>query len=219
MRFQSIHIAREPKQSFAIGKIHSHTARSVPADRELHSLSLSFSLCCVFMNLCLRGLFAFQPPKFNILLSVLIGERSRVHAKLKLSSAWKFFYFGHHQKIIIYDNFANLSKRMKILSFVVCFLLAQVLKVNSLNEINSSIDENDRVVLKVISALNEIKSSQCRNDLNLTVNAFRDRRPWAVASKNKSKCKRVLRNLRVVELHGRNSYDCVDWSIKKLRSL
>lgn len=99
---------------------------------------------------------------------------------------------------------------MKILSFVVCFLLAQVLKVNSLNEINSSIDENDRVALKVIGALNEIKSSQCRSDLNLTVNAFRDRRPWAVASKNKSKFKRVLRKRKVVELHGRNSHDCVD---------
>lgn len=73
---------------------------------------------------------------------------------------------------------------MKILSFFVCLSLIQVLKAN---EKISLIDENDVILSKIIEALSAIKSSQCKSDLNFTVSAFRDRRPWAIASKKK-KC-------------------------------
>lgn len=92
---------------------------------------------------------------------------------------------GHYLKLVIYDNSANLSKRMKILTFIVSCYLAQVLAAQDMNEIAiSALDENELILSKLVAALSEMKSSQCKSDLNLTVNAFRDGRPWAIASKN-----------------------------------
>lgn len=92
---------------------------------------------------------------------------------------------GHYLKLVIYDNSANLSKRMKILTFIVSCYLAQVLTAQDMNEIAiSASDENELILSKLVAALSEMKSSQCKSDLNLTVNAFRDGRPWAIASKN-----------------------------------
>lgn len=78
---------------------------------------------------------------------------------------------------------------MKILTFIVSCYLAQVLAAQDMNEIAiSASDENELILSKLVAALSEIKSSQCKSDLNLTVNAFRDGRPWAIASKNESEC-------------------------------
>lgn len=72
---------------------------------------------------------------------------------------------------------------MKIIFFVVCFLLLQVLKANEIESFNY--DENDVTIARVIEGLTGLKSTKCKSDLNYTINAFRERKPWAVASKNK----------------------------------
>lgn len=75
---------------------------------------------------------------------------------------------------------------MKILHFVVCLSLAQLLKAKGIKEIKSSSDEeNNSEILKIIEGINSLKSSSCKSNLNYTVNAFLERQRWAVASKNK----------------------------------
>lgn len=71
---------------------------------------------------------------------------------------------------------------MKILCFVACMSLAGVLTANEARRD----DENVSVMSKVVEGLNELKSSKCKSDLNRTVNAFYDRKPWAVASKKET---------------------------------
>lgn len=84
---------------------------------------------------------------------------------------------------------------MKTLTFVVCCCLAQVLAAQDMNEIAiSASDENELILSKLVAALSEMKSSQCKSDLNFTVNAFRDGRPWAIASKNELGCINELTN-------------------------
>ena len=68
---------------------------------------------------------------------------------------------------------------MKIIIFVVCLSLAQA------NEIKSSNSVESDVILKVIEGLSHLKSTKCKSDLNYTISAYRDRKPWAIASKNK----------------------------------
>lgn len=72
---------------------------------------------------------------------------------------------------------------MKTLFFVVCLLSVQVLKAAELNGLSD--DENDVTLLKIVNGLSNLKSSRCKSDLNNTLSAFRERRPWAVASKEK----------------------------------
>lgn len=67
---------------------------------------------------------------------------------------------------------------MKILFFVVCLSLAQ------LSSANDTKDGNEVMVIRIIDGLSSLKSSKCQNDLNQTVNAFRERKSWAVSSKN-----------------------------------
>lgn len=71
---------------------------------------------------------------------------------------------------------------MKMLFFVVCLLLVQVLTANEIESFDY--DENDVTIAKVIEGLTRLKSTKCKKNLNYTINAFRDRKPWAVASKN-----------------------------------
>lgn len=69
---------------------------------------------------------------------------------------------------------------MKIIFFVVCFSLVQVLKAN---EIESFGDVESDVISKVSKGLSHLKSTKCKSDLNNTISAYRDRKPWAIASK------------------------------------
>lgn len=68
---------------------------------------------------------------------------------------------------------------MKIFIFVVCLSLAQLLNASEIK------DGNDVLIAKIVEGLTSLKSSKCQSDLNRTVNAFHNRKPWAVASKNK----------------------------------
>lgn len=68
---------------------------------------------------------------------------------------------------------------------VVCFSLVQLLAASDASETESlKVDANDVIISKIIEGLHSVKSSQCKGDLNHTVNAFLDRQPWAIASKN-----------------------------------
>lgn len=73
---------------------------------------------------------------------------------------------------------------MKKIIFVVCLLSVQALKAIETNGSNND-DMNDVMLLKIISGLSNLKSSRCKSDLNITLSAFRERRPWAVASKKR----------------------------------
>lgn len=75
---------------------------------------------------------------------------------------------------------------MKILFFVVCLSLAQLSSANDIK------DGNEELITKIINGLSLLKSSKCQSDLNQTVNAFRERKPWAVASKNEFRWKTFL---------------------------
>lgn len=68
----------------------------------------------------------------------------------------------------------------------VCFLLVQVLAASDASETESLkvVDANDVIISKIIEGLHSVKSSQCKSDLNHTVIAFLERKPWAIASKN-----------------------------------
>lgn len=67
----------------------------------------------------------------------------------------------------------------------VCFLLVQVLAASDASETESlKVDANDVIISKIFEGLHSVKSSQCKSDLNHTVNAFLERKPWAIASKN-----------------------------------
>lgn len=73
---------------------------------------------------------------------------------------------------------------MKIIFVVVCISLIQVLKASDLNEIESSAYDSDVIISRVVEGLSHVKSSKCKSDLNFTVNAFHERRQWAVGSKS-----------------------------------
>lgn len=66
--------------------------------------------------------------------------------------------------------------------FFVCFLMVQVLNANDTE--SYKYDENDVTMAKIVEGLTRLKSMKCKSDLNYTINAFRERKPWAVASKN-----------------------------------
>lgn len=102
-----------------------------------------------------------------------------MHAKLGRDS--RALVETLHSAIIIFRKIYKLNKRMKIIFFVVCLLLAQVLKAN---ETKNSNDQESDVILKVIEGLSHLKSMKCKSDLNYTISAYRDRKPWAIASKN-----------------------------------
>lgn len=70
---------------------------------------------------------------------------------------------------------------MKIFIFVVCLLLTQLTKAHESSEPK---DGNDLMIEKILEGLSSVKSSKCQSDINQTVNAFYERKPWAVASKN-----------------------------------
>lgn len=68
---------------------------------------------------------------------------------------------------------------------VVCFSLVQLLAAGDASETESlKVDANDVIISKILEELHSVKSSQCKGDLNHTVNAFLERKPWAIASKN-----------------------------------
>lgn len=71
---------------------------------------------------------------------------------------------------------------MKIIFFIVCLSLAHLLKASEIKSVN---DEESDVILKVIEGLSHLKSTKCKSDLNYTISAYRDRKPWAIASKDK----------------------------------
>lgn len=79
---------------------------------------------------------------------------------------------------------------MKIIIFVVCLLLARVLKASEIKAVNG--EESD-VISKVIAGLSHLKSTKCKSDLNYTISAYRDRKPWAIASKNNFPLNQLLR--------------------------
>lgn len=72
---------------------------------------------------------------------------------------------------------------MKTIFFVVCLLSVQVLRAAEINGLSD--EANDVILSKIISGLSNLKSPRCKSDLNNTLSAFRERRPWAVASKKK----------------------------------
>jgi hypothetical protein len=70
---------------------------------------------------------------------------------------------------------------MKIFIFVVCLSLAQLTNANEVSETRNG---NEVMIEKIVEGLSSLKSSKCQSNLNRTVNAFHNRKPWAVASKN-----------------------------------
>ena len=73
----------------------------------------------------------------------------------------------------------DLSERMKIFIFIVCISLT-----TRFCEASEESRSDDFIILRVIEGLESLKSSRCKSDLNLTIEAFKERKPWAVASKN-----------------------------------
>lgn len=64
---------------------------------------------------------------------------------------------------------------MKIFIFVVCLALVNASEFK---------DGNEVLIGKIVEGFSSLKSSKCKSDLNRTANAFHERKPWAIASKN-----------------------------------
>lgn len=71
-------------------------------------------------------------------------------------------------------------KKLKItaLIFLVCISLAQC-------DIN--LTEDELIISRIVETLDSLSTSKCKSDINATVNAYRDRKAWAIASKNARK--------------------------------
>lgn len=73
---------------------------------------------------------------------------------------------------------------MKIFYVIVSLSLAQFLRAADLDEIESSRNtESDAIVVKIIEGIGQVKSTKCQSDLNYTISAWSERKPWAIASK------------------------------------
>jgi hypothetical protein len=71
-------------------------------------------------------------------------------------------------------------KKLKIsaIIFIVCISLVQC---------DIKLTEDELIISRIIESLDSQPSSSCKSDINATVNAYRDRKAWAVASKNAKK--------------------------------
>lgn len=80
---------------------------------------------------------------------------------------------------------------MKIFYVIVCLTSARVLQAVDPLTVNAKAierlsDSNDDVILsRIAEGLSDVKSSKCKSDVNYTIAAFRERKPWAVASKTR----------------------------------
>lgn len=65
---------------------------------------------------------------------------------------------------------------MKVLAliFIACLQVAHC---------EIKLTEDELIILKIETALESLNSSQCKNDLSATINGYRDRKAWAIASK------------------------------------
>lgn len=71
------------------------------------------------------------------------------------------------------------QKKIEILAIIFVFCLSLV---NC--EIKST--EDEVIILRIVES-SESLSQTCKNDINATVNAYRDGKAWAIASKNAKK--------------------------------
>lgn len=70
---------------------------------------------------------------------------------------------------------------MKSFYVIAGLSLALLVQAADLDEIESSRNaESDAIV----EGLSRVKSTRCRDDLNYTIGALGERKPWAVASKS-----------------------------------
>ena len=47
--------------------------------------------------------------------------------------------------------------------------------------------EDELIIMKFETSLESLNSSQCKSDLNATINGYRNRKAWAIASKHGNK--------------------------------
>lgn len=69
---------------------------------------------------------------------------------------------------------------MKIfgLIFIVCLSTAYC---------DTKLTEDELIILRIEQALESLNSTLCKSDLNATINGYRDRKAWAIASKREKK--------------------------------
>lgn len=61
--------------------------------------------------------------------------------------------------------------------FIICISFAQC---------DIKLTDDELIISRIVASLDSI-SSTCKSDINATVNAYRDRKAWAIASKNAKK--------------------------------
>lgn len=84
----------------------------------------------------------------------------------------------HCQQKFLQNEFDKMkTKKLKIsaIIFIVCISLVQC---------DIKLTEDELIISRIVDILDSINSSQCKNDINATVNAYRERKAWAIASKN-----------------------------------